>query len=168
VTAFANNGPIGRPHLADALIEGGFANDRDDAFDKFLKDDGPVYISKYRITPAEVFNLIHSIGGAAFLAHPGRDCADRIIRELHLSGLDGLEIVHPRHTDEVVERFRRLAGDLSLLTSGGSDFHGGKKEEETIGKYCVSVDAVDRIEEYCIEKRKDWYLDSDEGYEPED
>jgi len=156
VAAIARNGPIGRPHLADALINAGWADSRNDAFEKYLRYDGPVYVEKYRITPLEVFDLIHSIGGAAFLAHPGIDCSDQTIRELHEAGLDGLEIIHPKHTPEMVEHYTGFANELSVLTCGGSDYHGSPDEENIIGKYSIDEADVERIEKYCISKREEW------------
>ncbi|KPK88918.1 hypothetical protein AMJ80_10500 [bacterium SM23_31] len=159
VAAIAFNGPIGRPHIADALINAGWADSRDDAFEKYLGYNGPVYVEKYRITPLEVFDLIHSIGGAAFLAHPGTGCSDGAIRELHGAGMDGLEIIHPKHTPEMVEHYKSLADELSILTCGGSDFHGSPDEEDVIGKYTIDEKSVDGIEKYCLSKRKEWRVD---------
>lgn len=161
VAAIARNGPIGRPHLADALINAGWADSRDDAFEKYLGNYGSVYVEKYRITHSEVFDLIHSIGGAAFLAHPGIDCSDQTIRELHEAGLDGLEVVHPKHTPEMVEHYTRFAGELSVLTCGGSDYHGSPEDENVLGKYFINEEHVDRIEKYCISKREEWCVDVD-------
>ena len=165
VAESARNGPIGRPHLADMLIQGGWVKTRDEAFEKYLGNDGPVYVEKYRITAGEVISLIHSIGGAAFIAHPALQCDDKIIKELAKEGLDGIEVMHPKHTPEDIRHFTLLAKKLKLLTSGGSDFHGDPNSDIKLGDYFIDETKVNRIEEYCISKRAEWNIKNGEDKE---
>ncbi len=168
VTEFAGNGPIGRPHIAEAMMEAGAVETRDEAFENFLKKDGPVYVEKYRITAKEVIELIHSIGGAAFLAHPGINSLEKTIPELKELGLDGIEIVHPKHTEKEVNNLEKTAKNMSLLTAGGSDFHGGDEDLDNLGKYYVTEESVEKIREYCDEHRSEWITEeSDEDTLPD-
>lgn len=160
VAESAKNGPIGRPHLADVLIQGGWAKTRDEAFEKYLGNDGPVYVEKYRITAVEVINLIHSIGGASFVAHPAIQCDDKTIKELAKEGLDGIEVTHPEHTLEDTQHFTSLAKKLRLLTSGGSDFHGDPNSDIKLGDCFIDEAEVNRIEKYCISKRAEWKVEN--------
>ncbi|MFC1565074.1 PHP domain-containing protein [candidate division KSB1 bacterium] len=164
ITELAGNGPIGRPHVADAIIDTGNVSSREEAFQKYLSKDGPVYVEKYRITAQEVIDLIHSIGGAAFLAHPGLNAVDKYIPGLMEAGLDGIEIIHPKHTADQVKKLGKTAKDMSLLTTGGSDFH-GEDDEENLGKFFTDEMSVDRVREYCEEHKSEWITneESDES-----
>ncbi len=159
VTKLAGNGPLGRPHIADALIKLEVVGSRNEAFEKFLHKGGSIYVEKYRITVKEVIELIHSVGGAAFLAHPGLDADENIISELVDVGLDGIETVHSKHTVEMIDQFTKIAEKFSLLTSGGSDFHGDPEDNVKLGEHCVSEDVVKNIENYCIKHRDEWVID---------
>lgn len=121
-------GPIGRPHVADALVAAGHARDRQDAFDRFLADGAPAYVPHEGIEPREAVRLVTDSGGAAVLAHPAslrmddRDLAD-FVRRLRGWGLAGIEVHRPDHTPERRRSFAEIAGRLGLVPCGGSDFH---------------------------------------------
>ena len=161
VVRIAGNGPIGRPHIADVMTENGWTASRDEAFSKYLYNGGPFYVEKYCITAPEVLDLIHSIGGAVFLAHPGISCPDETIKELIPLGLDGIEIIHPKHTAEMVAHYTAAADELSLLISGGSDFHGDSPDEPQIGEYAINSRYVEEIASYCERKRSEWNIQID-------
>lgn len=167
VSKEAKNGPIGRPHLADVIVKKGYARSRSEVFEKYLCNEGPAYVDKYRITAPEVINLIHSIGGAVFLAHPGAYCDDNTIKKLVSLGLDGVEVVHPKHSAESVKHYKALARKLSILTCGGSDFHGDPESSVSFGDFSIDDSEVDNIEKYCISKRSAWELAGDEELEDE-
>jgi predicted metal-dependent phosphoesterase TrpH len=163
VSHFARNGPIGRPHIADALVENGIVRSRNEAFKKYLNNDGPVYVEKYKITASEVIELIHSIGGAAFVAHPGISCEDEIIYKLAAEGLDGIEVVHPKHSSQTQTRLKNLAKNLSLLECGGSDYHGYPERDKDLGNYTIPYEYVERIEQYCEDTREEWGYHEEEA-----
>ncbi|MFC1477470.1 PHP domain-containing protein [candidate division KSB1 bacterium] len=170
VESLARNKPIGRPHIADALVNAGAVGSRDEAFEKYLRDDGPVYLEKYRISAKEVIDLIHSIGGGAFLAHPGLSLSsDEPVKTLVEMGLDGIEVIHPRHTPEQVKHYTSLASKLKMKISGGSDFHGDPRGDDVLGKYIIDIATLSEIEHYCDENRERWLaehiLDEAEGEE---
>lgn len=115
---------VGRPQLADALIAAGYAQDRMDAFDRLLGNDGPAYIPRHGATPAAVVALLAGAGGIASLAHPGLLKDDGFIPELAREGLAALEVRHSDHDVATEARYRSMAAALGLAVSGGSDFHG--------------------------------------------
>jgi 3',5'-nucleoside bisphosphate phosphatase len=115
---------IGRPQVARALQAVGHVVDTKEAFDRFLGSDGPAFVSRPGSPPEAVIGIIHRAGGVASLAHPGRTRIDARIKPLAIAGLDALEVYHSDHDEVVVQRYHRLASDLGLLMTGGSDFHG--------------------------------------------
>ena len=124
VSAHARGGLIARPHVARALLEGGWVRNVNEAFGRYIADGRPAYVPTRYATPGEAIAAIHSAGGLAVLAHPGKRADDEWIRELSELGLDGLEVWHPEHGPTEARHFRRLARRLQLLATGGSDWHG--------------------------------------------
>jgi 3',5'-nucleoside bisphosphate phosphatase len=125
VYAIAGTGSVGRPHVARAMLEAGYVTSQQDAFDKYLNDDGPAYVPHHRLSPAGAIDLIHSAGGVAVLAHPGRLTGDyvTIIEGLAPLGLDGVEVYYPDHTSDLIASLRSLAKKHHLLMTVGGDFH---------------------------------------------
>jgi predicted metal-dependent phosphoesterase TrpH len=115
---------IGRPQVARAMQLAGHVSDTKEAFDRFLSNDGPAFVSRPGSPPEVVVGIIHRAGGIASLAHPGRTKIDSRIKALALAGLDALEVYHSDHDEAAVQRYHRMASELGLLMSGGSDFHG--------------------------------------------
>lgn len=137
VISSAGHGAVGRPHIADALMEEGFVLSYDEAFYKYIGDGKPAFVKKPNISPAEGIALIRKSGGLSFLAHPGMDLTDDEIIQVVKQGLDGIEILHPKHSEEKVNHFYKFANDHRLLVSGGSDCHGNRKGEMMMGKFNV-------------------------------
>ena len=123
VVAAADGAPVGRPHLAQVMIAHNYVGSYDEAFDKYLGLNGPVYVPKAKLTPADAIDLIHDAGGVAVMAHPFLTDRDEMIEELVAAGLDGLEIYHPTQQRAARKRYRRLAGRYGLVCTGGSDSH---------------------------------------------
>jgi predicted metal-dependent phosphoesterase TrpH len=115
---------IGRPQVARALQRAGHVADAKEAFDRFLRAGGPAFVSRPGSPPEVVIAIIHRAGGVASLAHPGRTRIDARIKALAVAGLDALEVYHSDHDAAAVERYHRMASELGLLMTGGSDFHG--------------------------------------------
>ncbi len=145
-------GPIGRPHLADALVAAGHARDRGDAFARYLGDEGPAVVPHARLEPREAIRLVTASGGAAVLAHPAslrmgdRELAGWV-RRLAGWGLRGIEVHRPEHTPERRRQLAGLAHRNRLVACGGSDFH---RPEDPLrpgdtGDPPLPPDAVDRL-----------------------
>lgn len=134
VQQIAGDAPIGRPHIASAMIEAGHVADIGQAFNEYLADGGPAYVPKYAVDPLRGLRLLQNAGGAVVLAHPGLSedgggpVTPALLDELAEAGLTGVETDHPAHEPEVAARWRALAARHRLVTTGASDFHGERKE----------------------------------------
>ncbi|MEZ0160650.1 PHP domain-containing protein [Streptomyces althioticus] len=133
VARIAGNGSVGRPHVASALVELGVVDSVSDAFTpEWLADGGRAYVPKHETDPFEAVRLVKNAGGVAVFAHPaavkrGRTVPDSAIAELARAGLDGIEVDHMDHDPGTRARLRGLAGELELLVTGSSDYHGSRK-----------------------------------------
>ena len=125
VERIAAGAHIGRPHLALALVERGYVTSTREAFDRFLGDGKPGYVSRFRVSAEDAIAMLHHAGGTATLAHPGSSkVSTPTLERLVRAGLDGLEIFHPDHVPSQREAFLRQAETLGLVPTAGSDFHG--------------------------------------------
>jgi predicted metal-dependent phosphoesterase TrpH len=115
---------IGRPKVARAMIDAGYVADTREAFDIWLGRGGPAFVERAGPTPEDVISILHRAGGLVSLAHPGRSDMDVRLPALRDAGLDAIEVYHSDHDAIAVARYERVARDLGVLVSGGSDFHG--------------------------------------------
>ena len=145
VMVFAKNSAIGRPHIAQALLAKGQVKSFFEAFYKFIGNHAPAYERKVHLSPQSAFKIISDAGGLSFIAHPG-NMPEILIKELIDAGVDGIEVIHPSHSHEQVRFYRGIVNEYFLLESGGSDFHGGKREDdENLGKYYTSSKVVETM-----------------------
>jgi predicted metal-dependent phosphoesterase TrpH len=130
VRELAGGGAIGRPHVARAMVEAGVVDDVPAAFGPdWIGTGGRAYVAKDAAAPVEAVELIHRAGGVAVLAHPSvhagaRAVPEPVIRAMAAAGLDGLEADHPDQPPPDRARWRALAAELGLETTGSSDCHG--------------------------------------------
>ena len=142
----AKGSPLGRPHIAAAMVDRGLVANKDEAFSLYIGDRGPAFWPKY-YTPAEkVIDLIHAAGGVTVLAHPGINFPESVLAYLVDRGLDGIEVFHPAHQPPQIEHYTQVAKRCSLLMSGGSDSH-GDPEGIRIGEYGIGCEAIDAMRE---------------------
>jgi predicted metal-dependent phosphoesterase TrpH len=133
---------VGRPAIADALVRGGYASDRDDAFKRLIGRGSAAYVPRCGVSPADVVRIIVDAGGIASLAHPVLAGLDDRIPALAAGGLSALEARHSDHPPEVEAKYRAIALSLGLAVSGGSDFHGPEgPNAAALGR--VTLDAAD-------------------------
>lgn len=128
----ADGATVGRPHVADTLVDLGVVPDRDTAFATLLHNESPFYVTHHATDPAEAVRLVAAAGGATVFAHPGagrrgRLVDDDVVVRLAAAGLAGLEVDHPDHDEVARAHYRVLAAELGLLTTGSSDYHGTGK-----------------------------------------
>jgi predicted metal-dependent phosphoesterase TrpH len=133
VLARAGGAALGRPHLARVLIEGGWARDSRDAFDRYLGNGRPAYVPKHRLSMGDAIALVHAGGGLAVLAHPGAEGRRDVIERFVALGLDGVEVRHPGHSAEDMNRLGALVDFFGLVRSGGSDWHGANEGPRVLG-----------------------------------
>lgn len=121
---YSGEGSIGRPHLAKAIVEAGFAKSMGEAFAKFIGNHSPAYFKSAHPDYKQVIQTIHAANGKAILAHPGLSYTEKELNDWILQGIDGFEMIHPRHPYHLQTKFEKLANEYGLIKTGGSDFHG--------------------------------------------
>lgn len=146
VFAQAGGGAVGRPHVARAVVAGGWAADPREVFDRWLGNGKPANVPKQRLDVSDAIRLIHDAGGLAIVAHPGVDCNRTRIERLVSLGLDGLEVRHPSHSADETRRLGAMVEHFRLVPSGGSDWHGAPDGPRTIGCMQVPYDVLERQE----------------------
>ncbi len=118
----------GRAHIAKLLIEHGYVKNIKEAFNVYLDVDKIAYEKRYKIDTREALKALRAAGGIPILAHPGEKLYnlhfEKLLSELKVYGLLGLEVYHPSHKKELTNKFYALAKKHKMVISGGSDFHG--------------------------------------------
>ena len=124
VTRLAGNGAVGRPHIAQAMVEEGHVGDFREAFDRYIGRNGPAYVEREKLTPVEAVRLIGRTSGLAVLAHPGEmPDLERRVEELMAVGLVGIEVYYGDYSGETIRMLKGVAERYRLLPCGGSDYH---------------------------------------------
>ncbi|OAB33814.1 PHP domain-containing protein [Paenibacillus glacialis] len=140
---------IGRPHIADVLVEKGYASDMRDAFDRYLAEGAQAFISETRISPEDACHWIREAGGAPVIAHPGLYKDDALVRDIiERANPAGIEVYHSDHGQEEESRYLALAEEYNLIVTGGSDFHGARQGvvfHGDIGSVTVSIDVLEQL-----------------------
>lgn len=136
----SQGGALGRPHVAMALIEAGYASDINDAFARYLHRGGIGYVPSIYVTPQQAIAAIRKAHGIAVLAHPGRLKDRAILHELATQGLHGIEVFYPRHDARDVEEFRAVAAQYGLVMTAGSDFHDLRYHPQGVGREVARED----------------------------
>jgi len=140
----AAGGAIGRPHVARAMIADGWAVDFRDAFDRYLGNGKPAFVSKDRLAVSDAIELIHRAGGLAILAHPAQAGTRERVQAFVELGIDGVEVRHPSHSAEDAARLAALVEHFGLVPSGGSDWHGSGDGPRTLGAMRVPAEWLSR------------------------
>ena len=137
---------VGRPLIAAAMVTAGHASDISDAFDRYLGQGQPAYVERIGAPPAEVIDRIARAGGLSSIAHPARARVDGSLEEFVDAGLRAVEVYHPDHDAQDVERYRAFARDHQLLVTGGSDYHGlGSGRTVGFGRVSLPQEDFDRL-----------------------
>lgn len=150
----AAGGAVGRPHVARAMIAGGFAADSREVFDRWLGTGKPAFIEKPRLDVADGVALIHRAGGLAVWAHPGDDGRRARFERLVAAGIDGAEVRHPGHSSSDLSRIGALVEFFHLVPSGGSDWHGAMAGPRVLGAVQVPSEWLARHEERLEMRRR--------------
>jgi 3',5'-nucleoside bisphosphate phosphatase len=147
VQEIAGEASVGRPHVAQALLEKGYIATIAEAFDRYIGRDGPAYAERDKMTPAQAVQLIRRAGGLAFFAHPGYTAdMEQFLPSLKAAGLTGMEVYYRSYTPETVESLRQAAERYDLVPLGGSDYHGlGNEGDREIGDIPLPDEAVRRF-----------------------
>lgn len=133
VLKIAEEGSIGRPHVAEALLNSGYVDTFEEAFRRYIGYRSPAYVPKMLLSSEDAFRLIESAGGVSVLAHPGTVQRDDLIPEFVELGMKGIEVWHPKHDRSTVKYYMELAKRYGLVVTGGSDSHGSRTAHAGIG-----------------------------------
>jgi predicted metal-dependent phosphoesterase TrpH len=136
VQKYSKGDVIARPHIANAVVEKGYAKNAQEVFDLYLGDGKPCAVDKMVLSPEEGINLIHHSRGKAVLAHPALIQDDSIVEQLMQLPFDGIEVWHRKHCQNDVIKYKKLAEKYTKLMTGGSDFHHG---DHQIGEFGFDV-----------------------------
>ena len=133
VQAIADGGAVGRPHVAQALLEKGHIASVQEAFQRYIGRNGPAYVEREKMTPAEAVAFLHQRRALPVLAHP-REMEDLegMLPTLQETGLAGMEVYYQDYDEASIERLLRIARRHGLLPTGGSDYHGFGGEHERL------------------------------------
>jgi hypothetical protein len=115
---------IGRPHIARAMIEHGQVKTIKEAFDKYLSNDSPAYVPKFKVETEYAIDIIKKANGISVLAHPGRLTDDSMVYTCIDMGIDGLEVYYASHDPGQTRLYEQIALENNLIRTGGTDFHG--------------------------------------------
>lgn len=147
----ADAAAMGRPHIADALVNLGVVADRTEAFDTYLAAGRPGFVDRYATSLVDAIRLVAAAGGVSVLAHPWAKRHDTSalgragLEELKDAGLAGIEVDHQDHDAAARAGLRELGADLGLVMTGSSDFHGDGKVNHELGVNTTAPDQYERI-----------------------
>jgi predicted metal-dependent phosphoesterase TrpH len=157
ILEIAGEGSVGRPHVAQALVEAGYVTSYDQAFERYIGRNSPAYVERMKFTPAEACRLICRAGGLPVLAHPvyfdrygavkGVFDLDTMLPELIGAGLVGIEGYYPGYDAITTEYLMALARRYNLLLTGGTDFHGPRPSQPDLGGLYVPMKVARRLRE---------------------
>jgi hypothetical protein len=138
VASEIGDGQLGRPHIARYLVKKGFVKSINEAFNKYLAQDKPAYVDKYRVDCSRAIEIILDAGGIPVLAHPILLNLDKnktidLFALLKDMGLKGVEVYYPEHSPDMIVFYSKLAQRYGLLKTGGTDFHGSLKPDIQMG-----------------------------------
>ncbi|MBI2868926.1 MAG: PHP domain-containing protein [Chloroflexi bacterium] len=147
VKELAGAGSIGRPHIAQAMLEKGYIASLREAFNRYISQGGPAYVEREKMTPAEAVRLVTTARGLPVLAHPFTvNDPEAMVASLRPAGLVGLEAYYGNSTPESIERMAALARKFDLVPTGGSDYHGLDSDSEPMmGSVDVPPESVERL-----------------------
>jgi predicted metal-dependent phosphoesterase TrpH len=148
IISVSKNSAIGRPHIAQAMVKRGLVSSYYEAFNKYIGNGCPAYEKKVHLSPESAYKIITDAGGLSFIAHPGFMQED-MLKELIESGVDGIEVYHPSHPPQKIKFYKGIVSEYYLLESGGSDYHGGQKNDDAnFGKYYTTIAALDAMKKH--------------------
>jgi predicted metal-dependent phosphoesterase TrpH len=147
VKEIAGEGSVGRPHIARAMLEKGYISTLGEAFNKYIGQDGPAYVERDKMTPAEAVKLILQGRGLPVLAHPFTvNNPETLIGELKEAGLIGIETYYKDYSPDEINTILGWAEKYNLIVTGGTDYHGIDESTEVIlGGIEVPMESVEKL-----------------------
>ena len=158
VLEIAGDASVGRPHIAQALVEKGYFAEPSDAFREYLGRNGKAYVERSKLTPPDAVKLLNDVGGVAVFAHPWferrgnepepEQSLIETVEELKAAGLHGMEVHYAMYDEATVDWLADVARAYDLIPCGGSDYHhSGNSREPLPGVNGPPMETVERLEE---------------------
>jgi 3',5'-nucleoside bisphosphate phosphatase len=143
------HGSVGRPHVALALMEKGYADSIADAFNRYISPGRPAYVPRFKMAPEDAVRMLRSVRGVPVLAHPMRlyGLEDDLLPRLMEAGLLGLECYYGNYDEPTVEHLLALAEQHGLVATGGTDYHGPGVHPTPLGGRYVPPQAAIQVRE---------------------
>ena len=147
VREIAGAASVGRPHIAQALMEKDYVESFKDAFTRYISQDGPAYVERDKMTPVQAAELILQAKGLPVLAHPLTvPDPEAMVIELKAAGLTGIEVYYKDYSRDDINRLLRLSDRYGLVNTGGTDYHGLEPETDIdIGGVDVPAECVEQL-----------------------
>jgi len=147
VEEIAGSGSVGRPHVAQAIMEKGYVQSLKEAFARYIGRNGPAYAEREKMTPQQVVELVVRVGGLPVLAHPADiEDLEEVIPRLQRAGLAGMEVYYNAYASVTIQHLASLARKHHLIATGGSDFHGLEHLTETpMGGVDIPPECIERL-----------------------
>jgi 3',5'-nucleoside bisphosphate phosphatase len=155
ILAQARGANIGRPHAAAVLIKKRYAANVADAFIRYLSTDEIKKITTEYADIESAIRIVKESGGVLSIAHPGPLYSSDEIKEMILTGVDGIECIHPSHNFNVQKVFTMMAKSMNLLITGGSDFHGSLTSDYDpyLGVVTLGTQHVEALKRTCKNRK---------------
>ncbi len=155
VQELAGGGSIGRPHIAQAMLEQGYVSSLREAFTKYIGRSGPAYVERKKLTPAEAVKVVLDAEGLPVLAHPADiEPLEPFLLQLKKAGIIGIEIYYDGYNSKTILQLKRFAKKLHLIACGGSDFHGlGEDIGASLGSVDLPRESVEQLISLSKQKR---------------
>ncbi len=147
IEELAGGGSMGRPHIAQAMLEQGYISSLQEAFNRYIGRRGPAYVEREKLTPVGAVELVVKARGLPVLAHPASiDGLEELLGQLKAAGLVGLEAYYNGYPRQTIDWLVDIGKRHGLIISGGSDFHGfGGGKETRIGGIDVPSACVEQL-----------------------
>ena len=150
-------GSVGRPHVAEALMEAGYVQNVSEAFEKYIGNGKPAYVPRYKLTPEDAARLIVSANGLPVIAHPltvpGLAMLHELLPALKAAGLVGIETYYGYYSHEDEQVLLAIAHQYNLIATGGTDYHGPNMHPTPLGGRYVPYAAVEQLKALAATKR---------------
>lgn len=147
VLGLAGQGSVGRPHIAQAIMEQGYVSSLREAFDNYIGRNAPAYIERKKLPPVEAVEHVLAAEGLPVLAHPADiEPLETFLIQLKKAGIIGMEIYYNGYSSETISQLKKLARKYELIACGGSDYHGlGDSIGSDIGSVNLPRESVERL-----------------------
>ncbi len=138
VQLIAGGDVVGRPHIAEAMLNAGYVGSMNEAFNRFLAKGKSAYVERERLSVFRAVEIILESGGLPVMAHPGyiemdREMLKSLFKRMKEYGLAGIEIYYPSHTASIMQMLKSFALEFELVVTGGTDYHGRSIEAVPLG-----------------------------------